>query len=154
VTNGAASSRRKILGEVGRSQRGGGALHLGWLVEGDRSRKDRGAGKRSGAQPSRTSIQAIGGNMQVPIVSTSLAAAGVISCLALSACGGSGLSASSTCKEFMDASVTEQHEVTDQLASQYNKPAYSTPLGEPEVPYYCSASPTVTLGDFFQKAED
>ncbi len=72
----------------------------------------------------------------------------------LSGCGGSGLSASSSCKDFMAASVSEQHEVVDQLSSHYDKPAYATPLGEPEVPYYCSSSPSVTLGQFFQKAED
>lgn len=69
-------------------------------------------------------------------------------------CGGSSLSASSSCKDFMAASAMEQHEVVDQLSSHYDKPAYSTPLGEPEVPYYCSSSPSVTLGQFFQKAED
>ena len=69
-------------------------------------------------------------------------------------CAGSGLSASSTCKEFMAASASEQHEVIDQLASHYDKAVYATPLGEPEVPFYCSSSPSVTLGQFFQKAED
>jgi hypothetical protein len=69
-------------------------------------------------------------------------------------CGGSSLSASSSCKDFMAASALEQHEVVDQLSSHYDKPAYSTPLGEPEVPYYCTSSPSVTLGQFFQKAED
>ena len=67
---------------------------------------------------------------------------------------GSGLSASSSCKDIMAASASEQHEVIDQLSSHYDKPAYTTPLGEPEVPYYCTASPSVTLGQFFQKAED
>jgi hypothetical protein len=69
-------------------------------------------------------------------------------------CGGSGLSASSSCKDFMAASASEQHEVIDQLSSHYDKPDYATPIGEPEVPYYCTASPSVTLGQFFQKAED
>jgi hypothetical protein len=69
-------------------------------------------------------------------------------------CAGSGLSASSSCKDFMAASASERHEVIDQLSSHYDKPAYATPLGEPEVPYYCTASPSVTLGQFFQKAED
>jgi len=91
--------------------------------------------------------------MRAPVALTA-GFAGLISCLALSACAGSGLSASSTCRDFMDASVTEQHEVTDQLASHYQKATYATPLGEPEVPYYCTANPSVTLGDFFQKAEE
>jgi hypothetical protein len=83
-----------------------------------------------------------------------IAAAGAISTLVLSGCGGSTLSASSSCQDFMSASATEQHEVVDQLSSQYQKAAYATPLGEPEVPYYCSANPSVTLGQFFQKAEE
>lgn len=81
------------------------------------------------------------------------AVAGVASALVLSACGGNSLSASSSCRDFMSASPAEQHEVVDELASQYRKPAFSTPLGEPEVPYYCSANPSTTLGAFFEKAE-
>ncbi|MFI4991564.1 MAG: hypothetical protein ACHQHO_11725 [Solirubrobacterales bacterium] len=82
-----------------------------------------------------------------------MAVAGVASALVLSACGGASLSASSSCHDFMNASATEQHEAVDQLAAQYQKPDFSTPLGEPEVPYYCSANPSTTLGDFFKKAE-
>jgi hypothetical protein len=81
------------------------------------------------------------------------AAAGLTTTVMLSACGGSSLSASSSCKDFMNATSVEQHEVVDQLASQYKKPDFATPLGEPEIPYYCSANPSTTLGDFFQKAE-
>lgn len=76
-----------------------------------------------------------------------------ISALALGACGAGGLSASSTCQDFMNASASDQQQVVDSLAGQYNKPDYSTPLGSPEVPYYCSANPSVTLGEFFQKAQ-
>jgi hypothetical protein len=72
--------------------------------------------------------------------------------LALSACGGSGLSASSTCRDFLNASPSDQQSIIDQLASQYDKPDYTTPLGMPEVPYFCTASPSVTLGYFFQHA--
>jgi hypothetical protein len=82
-----------------------------------------------------------------------LAVVGITSGLALTACGGGSLSASSSCRDFMGASATEQHEVTDQLASHYQKPDFATPLGEPEVPYYCSANPSVTLAEFFEKAE-
>ncbi len=83
-----------------------------------------------------------------------MATVGAVTTLALSSCGGSALSASSSCEAFMKASASEQHEVVDQLSSQYRKAAYATPLGEPEVPYYCSASPSTTLGQFFQKAEE
>jgi hypothetical protein len=70
----------------------------------------------------------------------------------LSACGGGALSATSTCQDFMQASPTEQQQVISQLAEQYHKPSYATPLGEPEVPYYCADNPNVTLGDFFSHA--
>jgi hypothetical protein len=83
---------------------------------------------------------------------TSVALAGALSTLSLTACG-SALSASSSCHDFMNASGSAQHEIVDQLAGRYHKAAYATPLGEPEVPYYCSANPSVTLGEFFEKAE-
>jgi len=54
----------------------------------------------------------------------------------------------------MSASPQAQQTVVDQLAQQYNKPDYATPLGSPEVPYYCSSNPNVTLGEFFERAQD
>lgn len=96
----------------------------------------------------------LGAHMVSQSVRIGMVAVSVISTLALSSCGGSALSASSSCQDFMKSSVSEQHEVIDQLSSQYRKAAYATPLGEPEVPYYCSANPTVTLGQFFAKAEE
>jgi hypothetical protein len=84
----------------------------------------------------------------------SAAVATLIVGLAVSSCSGSGLSASSSCKSFMSASPADQHEVIDQLASRYEKPDFATPLGEPEVAYYCAGDPSITLGQFFEKAED
>jgi hypothetical protein len=92
--------------------------------------------------------------MAFPTVRAGMAIAGAIATVALNACGGGGLAAASSCRDFMNASATEQHEIVDKLASEYNKPAYATPLGEPEVPFYCSSQPSITLGQFFQKAED
>jgi hypothetical protein len=89
------------------------------------------------------------GALAAPLVAMSLLGTGCAGSVL-----GSGLSASSSCKDFMTASASEQHEVVDQLSSHYDKPAYATPLGEPEVPFYCSSSPSITLGQFFQKAED
>lgn len=78
----------------------------------------------------------------------------MLSSIGLIACGGgSELTASSTCSDFMSASSTEQQEIVNELATQYNKPDYTSPLGAPEVPYYCSANPDVTLEQFFQNAE-
>ncbi len=79
-----------------------------------------------------------------------VAAPGVL----LGACNSSGLSASSTCSQFMAASPEAQQQVVSELASQYQKPDYATPLGEPEVPYYCADNPNVTLGQFFSQASD
>jgi hypothetical protein len=76
----------------------------------------------------------------------------VLSALALGACNSTSLSASTTCGQFMSATPQQQQQVLDQLATQYNQPDYATPLGSPEVPYYCSANPNVTLGHFFKEA--
>lgn len=81
-------------------------------------------------------------------------AASALLALALAGCGGSSLSASSSCKDFMSASQSDQQAIIDKLATQYNKPEYSTPLGAPEVPFFCSGNPNVTLGQFFQEAQD
>ena len=74
--------------------------------------------------------------------------------LVVSSCQGGGLTASSTCQDFLNASPSDQSQVVTQLAGHYDKPEYATPLGAPEVPYYCSANPTVTLGQFFAHASD
>jgi hypothetical protein len=91
--------------------------------------------------------------MTHPLGRSGVTVAAALLAFLCSGCG-SELSASSTCKDFMNASASDQQEVVDKLASQYNKPAYTTPLGAPEVPYYCSANPTVTLQHFFEHAEE
>ena len=75
-----------------------------------------------------------------------------LAALTLTACG-SSLSASSTCQDFLNASPQDQQSAVDKLAAQYDEPDYATPLGEPEVPYYCSSNPSVTLGYFFSHAQ-
>lgn len=76
---------------------------------------------------------------------------GLICVGVLGGCG-SGLSGSSTCKEFMAASSDEQYRVVSELAQKYRKPNYATPLGRPAVPYYCAARPNTTLDEFFDRA--
>jgi hypothetical protein len=71
----------------------------------------------------------------------------------LAGCGGSGLSESSTCQQFLAASQQDQQSIVEQLAGKYQKPAYATPLGMPEVPYYCSSHPNITLKQFFSFAQ-
>jgi hypothetical protein len=109
----------------------------------------------SGSTPARTNRR---GSLILPPFrwKRSIALIGVASLtgLSLASCAGSSLSASSTCSQFMSASPQAQQTAVDQLAQQYNKPDYSTPLGSPEVPYYCSGNPNVTLGEFFAQAQD
>ncbi len=71
----------------------------------------------------------------------------------LSGCGKSGLSENSTCEEFLAASAQDQRSIVQQLAGKYQKPDYATPLGMPEVPYYCSRHAKVTLKQFFSFAQ-
>jgi hypothetical protein len=73
--------------------------------------------------------------------------------LVVSGCGGGGLSAGSTCKDFSEASFEEQTQVISSLSSKYDTPDYTTPLGEPEVGFYCASSPDTTLETFFVRAE-
>jgi len=83
-----------------------------------------------------------------------LLAASCLAALTLStmtACG-SGLSGSSTCQDFMNASGNDQTTIIDKLATQYGKADYTSPLGRPEVPYYCASHPHVTLDQFFSAA--
>ena len=79
-------------------------------------------------------------------------AAAILMSLALAGCG--GLSASSTCTDYLNASSSAQLSLAQKLAGQYDKPDYATPLGEPEIAYYCASSPDTTLGQFFAQAHD
>ena len=74
--------------------------------------------------------------------------------LAASGCGDSGLTASSTCKDFVDASPEAQAEAISRLSGEFETPEYNTPLGSPEVGYYCAGSPETTLEEFFHNAHE
>ena len=67
--------------------------------------------------------------------------------------GDGGLSANTTCQEFLNSSPAAQQTIIENLAARYHKPDYVTPLGEPEVSYYCASNPSVTLGQFFANAQ-
>jgi hypothetical protein len=70
----------------------------------------------------------------------------------ITGCGGSsGLSASSTCGDFSEASPQTQMEAISKLASEYEAPELTTPLGEPDVGYACASDPEMTLGTFFER---
>jgi hypothetical protein len=67
-------------------------------------------------------------------------------------CGPVGLSGASTCSDFMKASSQDQQQIVSELAGKYQKPDYATPLGQPEIPYYCATHPKITLDQFFAAA--
>jgi len=70
----------------------------------------------------------------------------------IAGCGGSsGLSASSTCEDFSKASLEEQAEAISSLSSEFDTPEYASPLGSPEVGYYCSSNPETTLEALFKQ---
>jgi hypothetical protein len=71
----------------------------------------------------------------------------LLGCLtvALAGCSG-GLSASSSCKDFLNASQTDQVQAIDKIAGQENAPDATTPLGMPNVSYLCAGNPSQTLG--------
>jgi hypothetical protein len=74
--------------------------------------------------------------------------------LGVTACKIGGLSGSSTCQDFMNASSDEQYRITTSLAQKYHKPDLATPLGRPEVPYECANNPKETLDQLFSREQD
>jgi hypothetical protein len=65
--------------------------------------------------------------------------------LGLTSCSGS-LSASSSCKDFLNASQSAQVQAIDKIAAAENAPDATTPLGMPNVSYLCAGNPSQTLG--------
>ena len=65
--------------------------------------------------------------------------------LGLTSCSNS-LSASSSCKDFLNASQSEQVSAIDKIAAQENAPNATTPLGMPNISYLCAGDPSQTLG--------
>jgi hypothetical protein len=84
---------------------------------------------------------------RTPVLLTCLALAGPI----LSGCGGSGLSASSSCQDFLSASTQDQDAAVSKLAGELHAPDAVTPLGRPNVNYLCANEPNMTLGDAVSK---
>ena len=77
------------------------------------------------------------------------------STLVFSGCGiGSGLSASSSCKNFMAASQEEQAQAISKLSSQFDTPEGATPLGSPSIAYTCTPNPDMSLEDLFHKEHE
>jgi hypothetical protein len=74
--------------------------------------------------------------------------------LCLSGCMGQGLSADSSCKDYLHASQQDQMQAVDDLVAKLHAdPALTTPLGFPEVAYQCSGDSDQTLGDVIKSVE-
>jgi hypothetical protein len=72
---------------------------------------------------------------------------GVAVMLGLTACGGgSSLGASTSCRDFMNASPQAQDQAVSKVATQLNAPDAVTPLGRPNINYLCASQPDETLG--------
>ncbi|MGA8745418.1 MAG: hypothetical protein WB507_06115 [Solirubrobacterales bacterium] len=54
----------------------------------------------------------------------------------------------------MAASPEAQSEAISKLSSQFDTPEYATPVGSPEVSYYCAGNPTTSLEQFFKHAHE
>ena len=80
-----------------------------------------------------------------------LIALAVGSICVLAGCGGSDLSASSSCKDFMAASPEDQASAISKLSSQFDTPEIATPLGSPSISYTCSSNPDMSLEEVFEK---
>jgi hypothetical protein len=87
--------------------------------------------------------------MQVRRVVVGLATAGFCSIL-LAGCG-NHLTASSSCKDFNNASPQDQEAAVNKIAGQLQAGNAVTPLGRPNVSYLCANSPTMTLGEAIRR---
>jgi len=56
------------------------------------------------------------------------------------------LTAQSSCKDFLNASQSDQIQAIDKVAAQEDAPDATTPLGMPNISYLCTGSPNQTLG--------
>jgi hypothetical protein len=74
-------------------------------------------------------------------------AGALLGCLTVALAGcSSGLTAQSSCRDFLNASQSDQVQAIDKIAPQENAPDATTPLGMPNVSYLCTGSPDQTLG--------
>lgn len=78
--------------------------------------------------------------------SYAVAAALVAVTLPLAACGG-GLSADSSCRDFLEASPADQDAAVRSIAVDEGAQNAVTPLGRPNIDYLCAGNPDTTLGE-------
>lgn len=74
----------------------------------------------------------------------------VAATLSLAGCG-SSLSKDSSCKDFLNASATDQDAAVKSIASDMHAANAVTPLGRPNIDYLCAGSPDKTLGEAIQQ---
>jgi hypothetical protein len=72
-------------------------------------------------------------------------------CVVLLAGCGNHLTASSSCKDFNNASPQDQEAAVNKIAGQLHAGNAVTPLGRPNVSYICANSPSTTLGDAIRR---
>jgi hypothetical protein len=72
----------------------------------------------------------------------SLAVGGILA----GGCAGAGLTAKSSCKDFLNASEQTQNEAVSRLAGELHAPDAATPLGRPNINYICASDSQATLG--------
>jgi hypothetical protein len=87
-------------------------------------------------------------NARLFAIGRQLAVVASICCLGVAAAGCShgGLTANSSCQDFLNASPSDQVQAIDSIASQEDAPDATTPLGMPNVSYMCAQAPSETLG--------
>jgi hypothetical protein len=71
-------------------------------------------------------------------------------CLIMAACGG-GLTANSSCTDYLNASSQDQNDAVESIAGQLHAGNAVTPLGRPNIDYLCTQEPTATLGHVIQQ---
>lgn len=69
----------------------------------------------------------------------------------LTAAGGSGLTAGSTCQQFLNADPQTQQQALVDIAMSKGIGGFGSPLALPEIQYECSSEPTMTLGALVER---
>jgi hypothetical protein len=61
------------------------------------------------------------------------------------------LSANSSCRDFLNASASEQDSAVNKIAADLHAGNAVTPLGRPNISYLCANAPDMTLGTAIQR---
>jgi hypothetical protein len=75
------------------------------------------------------------------------AAATLALALATSGCGLASMDASTSCGDFLHATLADQDAAVSKVASDLKAGNAVTPLGRPNISYLCANDPDMTLGD-------